>query len=167
LSGVVAAQIVSVENHPESHKLHLLKVDAGDGQLWKISFSTSAVDRENWRISAILSRPVRSTKSEIQFIEISHPEVLKAGGIDPEQYTGFAFGLGMTRLAMMKYGVKRISAILSRPVRSTKSEIQFIEISMFVFPPHYSSSVRRRKSASATTIPASWSSRRMFPAART
>ena len=33
LSGVVAAQIVSVENHPESHKLHLLKVDAGDGQL--------------------------------------------------------------------------------------------------------------------------------------
>ena len=30
LSGVVAAQIVSVENHPESHKLHLLKVDAGD-----------------------------------------------------------------------------------------------------------------------------------------
>lgn len=37
-----------------------------------------------------------------------HPEVLKAGGIDPEQYTGFAFGLGMTRLAMMKYGVKDI-----------------------------------------------------------
>ncbi|MBO5744650.1 MAG: phenylalanine--tRNA ligase subunit alpha, partial [Clostridia bacterium] len=37
-----------------------------------------------------------------------HPEVLKAGGIDPEQYTGFAFGLGLTRLAMMKYGVKDI-----------------------------------------------------------
>ena len=34
-----------------------------------------------------------------------HPEVLKAGGIDPEEYTGFAFGLGLTRLAMMKYGV--------------------------------------------------------------
>ena len=37
-----------------------------------------------------------------------HPEVLKAGGIDPEKYTGFAFGLGLTRLAMMKYGVKDI-----------------------------------------------------------
>ena len=37
-----------------------------------------------------------------------HPEVLKAGGIDPEEYTGFAFGLGMTRLAMMKYGIKDI-----------------------------------------------------------
>ena len=37
-----------------------------------------------------------------------HPEVLKAGGIDPDEYTGFAFGLGLTRLAMMKYGVKDI-----------------------------------------------------------
>ncbi len=37
-----------------------------------------------------------------------HPEVLKAGGIDPEEYTGFAFGLGLTRLAMMTYGVKDI-----------------------------------------------------------
>jgi len=37
-----------------------------------------------------------------------HPEVLKAGGIDPEEYTGFAFGLGLTRLAMMKDSVKDI-----------------------------------------------------------
>ena len=37
-----------------------------------------------------------------------HPEVLKAGGIDPDEYTGFAFGLGLTRLVMMKYGFKDI-----------------------------------------------------------
>ena len=37
-----------------------------------------------------------------------HPNVLKAGGVDPEEYTGFAFGLGLTRLVMMKYGVKDI-----------------------------------------------------------
>ncbi len=37
-----------------------------------------------------------------------HPEVLKAGGIDPDEYTGFAFGLGLTRLAMMKFGIKDI-----------------------------------------------------------
>ncbi len=37
-----------------------------------------------------------------------HPNVLLDGGIDPEEYTGFAFGLGLTRLAMMKYGVKDI-----------------------------------------------------------
>ena len=37
-----------------------------------------------------------------------HPNVLEEGGIDTEKYTGFAFGLGLTRLAMMKYGVKDI-----------------------------------------------------------
>lgn len=37
-----------------------------------------------------------------------HPNVLKMGGVDPEKYTGFAFGLGLTRLVMMKYGVKDI-----------------------------------------------------------
>jgi phenylalanyl-tRNA synthetase alpha chain len=37
-----------------------------------------------------------------------HPNVLRAGGIDPEKYSGFAFGLGLTRLVMMKYGVEDI-----------------------------------------------------------
>lgn len=34
-----------------------------------------------------------------------HPNVLRAGGIDPEKYTGFAFGLGIERIAMLKYGI--------------------------------------------------------------
>ena len=37
-----------------------------------------------------------------------HPNVLREGGIAPDEYTGFAFGLGLTRLAMMKYGIKDI-----------------------------------------------------------
>ena len=37
-----------------------------------------------------------------------HPNVLTMGGIDTEKYTGFAFGLGLTRLAMMKYNIKDI-----------------------------------------------------------
>ncbi|MBR2943443.1 MAG: phenylalanine--tRNA ligase subunit alpha [Clostridia bacterium] len=37
-----------------------------------------------------------------------HPNVLRDGGIDLDEYIGFAFGLGLTRLAMMKYGVKDI-----------------------------------------------------------
>ena len=53
-----------------------------------------------------------------------HPEVLKAGGIDPEEYTGFAFGLGMTRLAMMKYGIADIRDLNSG---SLKSLSQFTE----------------------------------------
>ncbi|MBO5135994.1 MAG: phenylalanine--tRNA ligase subunit alpha [Clostridia bacterium] len=47
-----------------------------------------------------------------------HPEVLKAGEIDPEEYTGFAFGLGLTRLAMMKYGVKDIRDLNSGNLKS-------------------------------------------------
>jgi phenylalanyl-tRNA synthetase alpha chain len=37
-----------------------------------------------------------------------HPNVLRMSGIDPEQWGGFAFGLGLTRLAMMRYGIDDI-----------------------------------------------------------
>ncbi len=37
-----------------------------------------------------------------------HPNVLKMGGIDPEEYQGFAFGLGLSRLVMMTYGFSDI-----------------------------------------------------------
>ena len=47
-----------------------------------------------------------------------HPEVLKEGGIDPEKYTGFAFGLGLTRLAMMKYGIKDIRDLNSGSLKA-------------------------------------------------
>ncbi|MCD8048494.1 MAG: phenylalanine--tRNA ligase subunit alpha [Clostridia bacterium] len=47
-----------------------------------------------------------------------HPEVLRMGGIDPEEYTGFAFGLGMTRLAMMKYGIKDIRDLNGADLRN-------------------------------------------------
>lgn len=47
-----------------------------------------------------------------------HPEVLKAGGIDPDDYTGFAFGLGLTRLVMMKYGIKDIRDLNSGSLKT-------------------------------------------------
>jgi len=37
-----------------------------------------------------------------------HPAVLRHGGADPEEWNGFAFGLGLTRLAMMRYGIDDI-----------------------------------------------------------
>jgi len=46
-----------------------------------------------------------------------HPNVLKAGGIDPEEYKGFAFGVGLTRLAMMKYGIRDIRDLNSGDLR--------------------------------------------------
>ena len=34
-----------------------------------------------------------------------HPKVLKMSGIDPEVYSGFAFGMGLERVAMQRYGI--------------------------------------------------------------
>ena len=42
-----------------------------------------------------------------------HPEVLRMGGVDTNKYQGFAFGLGLTRLAMMKYNIKEIRTLNS------------------------------------------------------
>ena len=42
---------------------------------------------------------------EVAGAGVVHPEVLRNGGIDPEKYSGFAFGMGIDRLAMLKYGV--------------------------------------------------------------
>jgi len=47
-----------------------------------------------------------------------HPNVLRYGGIDPEEYTGFAFGLGLTRLAMMKFGISDIRVMNSGDLRA-------------------------------------------------
>ena len=46
-----------------------------------------------------------------------HPNVLRESGIDPDEYTGFAFGLGLTRLAMMKYKIGDIRVLNSGDVR--------------------------------------------------
>ena len=49
-----------------------------------------------------------------------HPNVLKMGGIDPEEYSGFAFGLGLSRLAMMKYSINDLRILNSGDLRSLK-----------------------------------------------
>ena len=47
-----------------------------------------------------------------------HPNVLKESGIDPEEYAGFAFGFGITRLAMMKYKIGDIRVLNSGDIRA-------------------------------------------------
>ena len=49
-----------------------------------------------------------------------HPNVLKAGGIDPEKYTGFAFGLGVERFAMLRYGVQDLRQFFENDSRFLK-----------------------------------------------
>lgn len=49
-----------------------------------------------------------------------HPNVLRAGGIDPQKFSGFAFGFGLERIAMMKYGIDDIRLFHSGDLRFLK-----------------------------------------------
>lgn len=51
---------------------------------------------------------------------IVHPNVLRNCGYDPEKYTGFAFGIGPERVAMLKYGITDIRAFYTNDVRMLK-----------------------------------------------
>lgn len=46
-----------------------------------------------------------------------HPNVLRASGIDPEKYQGFAFGMGIDRIAMLKYGIPDLRAFFEADLR--------------------------------------------------
>jgi phenylalanyl-tRNA synthetase alpha chain len=49
-----------------------------------------------------------------------HPQVLKNVGIDPEEYQGFAFGVGIERLAMLKYGINDLRMFFEGDMRFLK-----------------------------------------------
>ena len=50
-----------------------------------------------------------------------HPNVLKSCGIDPEEYQGFAFGVGLDRLAMLKYGIPDLRTFFESDIRWIKN----------------------------------------------
>ncbi len=54
---------------------------------------------------AFTSGPLEGRWLEIGGCGVVHPNVLRHGGIDPERYTGFAFGMGPDRLTMLRYGI--------------------------------------------------------------
>ena len=46
-----------------------------------------------------------------------HPNVLREGGIDPDVYSGFAFGLGIDRIAMGKFGIDDMRLLFENDIR--------------------------------------------------
>ncbi|MCL4187550.1 MAG: phenylalanine--tRNA ligase subunit alpha [Rhodobacteraceae bacterium] len=46
-----------------------------------------------------------------------HPHVLRSGGVDPAQWQGFAFGMGIDRIAMLKYGIPDLRAFFESDLR--------------------------------------------------
>ncbi len=57
---------------------------------------------------------------EVMGCGMVHPDVLRHGGVDPDRYSGWAFGLGVERYAMMKYGINDIQLFF-------QSELRFLE----------------------------------------
>ncbi|MCL6415475.1 phenylalanine--tRNA ligase subunit alpha [Aestuariirhabdus sp. Z084] len=64
----------------------------------------------------------RDADGNIKWLEVMgcgmvHPKVFAASGIDPEQYTGYAFGMGVERLAMLRYGVNDLRMFFENDLR--------------------------------------------------
>jgi phenylalanyl-tRNA synthetase alpha chain len=59
----------------------------------------------------------RSTWIELCPCGMVHPHVLRSGGVDPERWTGFAFGLGLSRLVMLRYGIDDIRHLMGADLR--------------------------------------------------
>ncbi|HEX5125312.1 MAG TPA: phenylalanine--tRNA ligase subunit alpha [Rhodocyclaceae bacterium] len=66
---------------------------------------------------AFLSGPNKGRWLEIAGCGMVHPNVLKNGGIDPQRYTGFAFGMGLDRLTMLRYGVDDLRQFFESDLR--------------------------------------------------
>jgi phenylalanyl-tRNA synthetase alpha chain len=54
---------------------------------------------------------------EIMGAGMVHPHVFRYAGYDPDAYTGFAFGMGIERIAMLKYGIDDIRKFLANDLR--------------------------------------------------
>ena len=57
---------------------------------------------------------------EIMGCGMVHPNVLKSSGIDPEKYSGFAFGMGQDRLAMLRYGINDLRLFFENDLKFLK-----------------------------------------------
>lgn len=66
---------------------------------------------------AFMSGPLEGRWLEIGGCGVVHPNVLRFGGVDPERYTGFAFGLGPDRFTMLRYGINDLRLFFEGDLR--------------------------------------------------
>ncbi len=66
---------------------------------------------------AFMSGALEGRWLEIAGCGMVHPNVLRCGGVDPERYTGFAFGMGPDRLTMLRYGINDLRLFFEGDLR--------------------------------------------------
>ena len=104
--GVVVGELLSVEKHPRADRLSLTRVTVGDGEPLAIVCGGSgcpACGRTGWMT--------------ILGAGMVHPVVLQYGGLDPERYQGFAFGMGPERIAMLRHRINDLRLFLENDLR--------------------------------------------------
>ena len=75
------------------------------------------VDIQYSREGGVLKLGTGDKWMEILGSGMVHPNVIKAGGLDPDKYQGFAFGMGIDRIAMLKYGIPDLRAFFESDLR--------------------------------------------------
>lgn len=84
---------------------------------FEVDVSCSECKGTGFLASGDVCRVCKNGWLEIGGAGMVHPQVLKNGGIDPEKYTGFAFGWGVERVLMMKYGLGDIRLLFEGDLR--------------------------------------------------
>ena len=113
-SGVVVGEVTSVEKHPGADKLTVCKVFSG-----KDTFQV-VCGAPNVRVG--MKAPLALVGARLPGLEISgsgqvHPTVVRNFGLDPERYIGFAFGSGLERLTMLRYGIEDLRLFFDGDLR--------------------------------------------------
>ena len=75
------------------------------------------VDIQYSREGGVLKLGTGDKWMEILGSGMVHPNVIRAGGLDPDKYQGFAFGMGIDRIAMLKYGIPDLRAFFESDLR--------------------------------------------------
>ena len=75
------------------------------------------VDIQYAREGGVLKLGTGDKWMEILGSGMVHPNVIRAGGLDPDKYQGFAFGMGIDRIAMLKYGIPDLRAFFESDLR--------------------------------------------------
>jgi phenylalanyl-tRNA synthetase alpha chain len=80
-------------------------------------FTEPSVEVDMRLVGAHAPEKLRDRWIEMMGAGMVHPSVLKNAGVDPEKYQGFAFGMGLDRLAMLRWGIDDVRLMHSADLR--------------------------------------------------
>ena len=133
LENIVIGQIEKIERHPDADKLIICQVNVGTETVQIVTGAPNV--KEGDKVPVVLdggrvagghepgqrvAGGIKIKKGKLRGVEscgMVHPHVLEMCGIDPNEYTGFAFGVGLERIALLKYEIDDMRLLYENDVR--------------------------------------------------